>query len=96
MFRLPLTYVPRYLFGNGSNPREEKKTDKSYNQASVDGGKQTGWNVVVNVNKSAVVGYLTEVVSHTHPIKVVDGEETTKVELDFDNLDADKVAQADF
>lgn len=96
VFRLPLTYVPRYLFGNKATPSELKAAeDTDFNKASIDGGKQTSWNIKVNVNKTDV-GYLTEVISRTHPINVVDGDEATKVSIDFDNFSPDKVATRDF
>lgn len=52
-FRLPLTYVPKYLLS-------------SNNKAQIGDGRATSWDIVVNVHKASTV--LSEVISHTHLI----------------------------
>lgn len=39
---------------------------------------------------------LTEVVSHVHPIKLVQNPSSVSIVLDFDKIDADKIATRDF
>lgn len=94
-FRLPLTYVPKYLFGNnGSDEKKEPKATEAstdYNTAQVGGSKFTAWNIVVRVHKAAASTLLSEVISHTHPINLDDTEEYTKVELDLQSFNPEKV-----
>ena len=65
--------MPRYLLGNGPQ-KSDILENLDYNQAKTDGGKQPKWNIVLNVHKAGN-NQLSEVVSHTHPINVVDKED---------------------
>lgn len=97
-FRLPLTYVPKYLLGNNGGMSDEKQEvkDTDYNQAQVGGGKHTSWNIILNVHKTAVSNQLSEVISHTHAIELDDMNDRTKVVIDFSSFDKTKVGARDY
>jgi len=91
MFRLPLTYVPKYLTNRKLN--KIMKEDESFNKASLGAGKVVDWDIRVTV---AAEANLTEIVSHVHPVKLMQNPDSVSIVLDFDRLNADKVATCDY